>query len=638
MTFGYRLLLAGLLILAGTTTTFGSESILSYHSDIEVRQNGSMVVTETIRVRAEGNRIKRGIYRDFPTTYEDRFNNRYSVEFNLLSVQRDGRSEPYHTKSLRNGIRIYFGDKNVYLQNGVYTYTLRYSTNRQLGFFEDHDELYWNVTGNDWEFLIEQASARVTLPPGVPKDRIATEAYTGLQGARGSAYRAEVDNDGNALFNTTRALGNREGLTIVVTWPKGHVAEPTREQEMERFLQDNLSVVTGALGCIILLLYYLLVWRAVGRDPEAGFVIPLYFPPKNYSPASMRFIRRMGYDDKAFTAAIVNLAVKGYLEIREAQDGDFTLEKTGNQHVKLAMGEGAIASALFGHGTNSITLKQANHRKIGKALRVHKRSLKGDYEKTYFQTNSGYLVPGVLISIIAIAASILTLPGEEQQGTAGFFTLWLSIWTLGVFFLVMNAYKSWKELIAGSGSFLSALFVTLFALPFVAGEIGALVALIYEVSLAFPVTLLAILLTNFLFYQWLKAPTLAGRKLLDKVEGFRLFLSVAEGEELNFRNPPQKTPELFEDYLPYALALDVEQQWAERFNDVLKRAGTEEYHPSWYHGRSWNSNNLTGFTSAMGGAMSSAISSSSSAPGSSSGSGGGGSSGGGGGGGGGGGW
>jgi uncharacterized membrane protein len=230
------------------------------------------------------------------------------------------------------------------------------------------------------------------------------------------------------------------------------------------------------------------------------------------------------------------------------------------------------------------------------------------------------------------------LPGEEQMGIAGFFTLWLSIWTVGVFFLVLTAYKGWKGFISGGGSFSSALFITLFALPFVAAEIGALVAMISEISFAYPATLLAVLLINFLFYQWLKAPTLAGRRLLDKVEGFRLFLSVAEGEELNFRHPPEKTPELFEAYLPYALALDVEQEWAERFNDVVSRAGAEDYRPSWYSGRSWSHHNLGGFTSTMGGAMSSAISSSSTAPGSSSGSSGGGSSGGGGGGGGGGGW
>ncbi len=637
MTAIRRLLLILLLTLAGISDAAGREVILGFHSDIRIQGDGSMMVTETIQVQAEGNQIKRGIYRDFPTTYKDRFGNRYRVGFDLVSVQKDGSGEPYHTESLSNGIRIYIGDKDVYLKNGIYTYSLSYITDRQLGFFDDHDELYWNVTGNGWEFPIQQATARVTLPPGVPTDRIGTEAYTGPLGAKGAAYQSGVDHDGTALFETTHPLNSYEGLTIVVTWPKGYVTEPTREEQIDRFLQDNRTALVGGIGIAVILLYYLLAWRAVGRDPRAGFIVPLYTPPKNFSPAAMRFVRRMGYDDKAFTAAIVNLAVKGYLKIREAQDGEFTLEKTDNQNIKLALGEAAVVRVLFGGRGKHVTLKQANHSRIGNALRAHKLSLKADYEKAYFQTNRRYLIPGILLSIATLAVCVLSLPGEEQMAAAGFFTLWLSIWTIGVFLLLMGAYRSWKG-VASGGSIGGALGASLFAAPFVAAEIGALAALLAIVSPIYPVTFLAVLLINFLFYQWLKAPTLAGRRLLDQAEGFRLFLSVAESEEMNFRNPPEKTPELFEAYLPFALALDVEQQWAERFNDVLSRAGSEAYQPSWYSGHNWNPGNLSGFAGAMGGAMSSAISSSSTAPGSSSGGGGGGSSGGGGGGGGGGGW
>jgi uncharacterized membrane protein len=143
-----------------------------------------------------------------------------------------------------------------------------------------------------------------------------------------------------------------------------------------------------------------------------------------------------------------------------------------------------------------------------------------------------------------------------------------------------------------------------------------------------------------LFYHLLKAPTFAGRKIMDQIEGFKLYLSVAEKERLNLLNPPEKTPALFEKYLPYALALDVENAWSEQFSEVLARAGTEAqpYTPVWYSGSSWDGFHTSRFTDSLGSSFASAISSSSSAPGSSSGSGGGGSSGGGGGGGGGSGW
>jgi len=153
--------------------------------------------------------------------------------------------------------------------------------------------------------------------------------------------------------------------------------------------------------------------------------------------------------------------------------------------------------------------------------------------------------------------------------------------------------------------------------------------------------LLIAVIINCLFYELLKAPTLAGRKLLDKIEGFRQYIDIAERHELDFKYPKGRSPELFEEYLPYALALDIEQQWGESFADVLARtqiSGGREYSPTWYHGTHWNNSNIGGFTSSLGSSFAGALASSSAAPGSSSGGGGGGSSGGGGGGGGGGGW
>ena len=139
----------------------------------------------------------------------------------------------------------------------------------------------------------------------------------------------------------------------------------------------------------------------------------------------------------------------------------------------------------------------------------------------------------------------------------------------------------------------------------------------------------------------IRAPTDSGRKLLDRIEGFRLYLATAEEDRLNQLNPPRQTPELFEKYLPYALALGVDQAWSERFAATLASEshapGKSSYHPRWYTGGSWNRFNPTGFASSLGSSLSKAVASSSTAPGSSSG-GSGGSSGGGGGGGGGGGW
>jgi uncharacterized membrane protein len=151
--------------------------------------------------------------------------------------------------------------------------------------------------------------------------------------------------------------------------------------------------------------------------------------------------------------------------------------------------------------------------------------------------------------------------------------------------------------------------------------------------------ILAMFLCMGFFASVMKRPTIRGRKLLDEMSGFRDYLEIAEKDELNLRNPPHKTPELFENYLPYALALGVDQEWSEKFAEVLERAHKvdgKSHSPIWYNG-SWNMSNLSSSTSQLSSSLNTAISSAVTPPGSSSGSSGG-SSGGGGGGGGGGGW
>lgn len=209
----------------------------------------------------------------------------------------------------------------------------------------------------------------------------------------------------------------------------------------------------------------------------------------------------------------------------------------------------------------------------------------------------------------------------------------------------MLARKVWQAWQGAHGVFgiFPALFLTLFSIPFFGSELFVLYLLGTQVSPALPFALLLTIGLNLLFFQLLKAPTRAGRRLLDSLEGFRLYLDVAEKEEMNLRHPPQKTPELFESYLPYALALDVEQRWAEKFAQLFsslatRSAGESGFRPTWYQGQNWSGQSLDTFASTLGTSLSAAVSSSSTAPGSSSGSGGGGSSGGGGGGGGGGGW
>ena len=291
----------------------------------------------------------------------------------------------------------------------------------------------------------------------------------------------------------------------------------------------------------------------------------------------------MYYDDKTMTAAVVNLAVKGYLRINAlvkpsgffsfgSKENEHSLSKTdpGLQAPKLAPGEAELLAGLFAEG-DKVILENDNHELLGKAKAMHHDSLKDDYRNKYFKKNGLLIIPAIMIVVVS---TILALS-------------------------------------AGSGPRVSVI-----------------------------ATIIAMFITSFVFGNIMKRPTMRGRKLLDDLEGFRDYLEVAEKNELELRNPPEKTPQLFEAYLPYALALGVDQQWAEKFAAVLSTAQRAEggpYSPHWYNG-AWNVSNLTHSTSQLSNSLNTAISSSVTPPGSSSGSGGGGFSGGGGGGGGGGGW
>jgi uncharacterized membrane protein YgcG len=631
-----KILLILLVLFPRLLFAQGEERILSYDSFIKVNPAGDMIVTETIKVVCEGNRIKHGIYRDFPTRYKDGYGNTKRVAFEVLAVSKDGTTEPWWTEDKSNGVRVYMGSKNVTLDPGEYTFMLTYRTDRQLGYFQDHDELYWNVTGNAWEFPIDTVTATLELPPG--SGVLSTEAYTGFSGEKGQDFTAGRDYRGRAVFAATRVLQPREGLTIVVMWPKGLVREPTRAEKTKAFIADNGSSVAGAAGIALLLAYYLFAWLKVGKDPKEGVIIPLYEAPKGFSPGAVRYVMRMGFDDKAFAAALVNMAVKGYLTIGEDADGDYTLTRKTNDFSGLSRDEAQIAKQLFSHQT-TLAIKTANHATIKQALKDHRKSLAMDYEKVYFLTNKGMLIPGLVISLSSLVMIVLL---GRSLAQAGFMTVWLSIWTVGCAMLVYRAFTLWKAALTGTSgkivSALSAIFITLFALPFLAGEGFGLWVFANATSPPAVLCIFSIVLLNILFYHLMKAPTIKGRKTLDQIEGLKLYLSVAEKDRLNQLTPPEKTPEVFEKFLPYALALDVEQKWCDQFNDVLAAARAENrYTNTWYTGSRFATAGAAGLAASLSG-MSSSISSSSSPPGSSSGGGGGGSSGGGGGGGGGGGW
>jgi uncharacterized membrane protein YgcG len=385
----------------------------------------------------------------------------------------------------------------------------------------------------------------------------------------------------------------------------------------------------------------------VGRDPQPGTIVPQYLPPDDLSPAGVREIVRMGFDNRCFAAEVVGLAAKNFLRIEQDEAGKYTLVKTNNTLAarKLTDSESSVARGLFPNN-NRLLLSPANHEIIGSAIGDLKKLLSARFEKIYFVRNSIYVLPSLILTAAMFIAMVM-FADNDLKPVALFMCLWLSGWTAGVIALSAMVINLWKavlkskrpKMILSAGG---ALFMTLFALPFLAGEVFGIGVLANSTSSTTVIIMAVAIASNFLYHELLKAPTRLGRVALDKIDGFKLFLAATEEDQIKRLAPINWNLETFNKYLPYAVALDIEDEWSAKFNNQLAAAvtsGTSATSAGYVTaGAVAAAVSTPAFTSAIGDALTSAISSSTSAPGSSSGAGGGGSSGGGGGGGGGGGW
>ncbi len=628
------------LLMASAAPGLAVERIQSFNATIEIAGDGTLTVTETIRVRAEGNQIRRGIYRDIPLAI-DTPNGRILAGFELLSVTRDGEPDGYRVNRGGGGVRIYIGREEVFLTPGDYTYKLVYETTRQIRFFEGYDELFWNVTGNEWIFPIDTASARVVLPDGA----VASEwtAYTGFFGERGNAFTARAEDGGNSVvFSTTRPLTIGEGLSVVVAMNKGVIAPPTPEEEFGYFLQDNMATILGGGGILLVLAYYLGAWWLVGRDPPRGVVFPRFEAPEGVSPALAAYVRDKGFGDggwKALSAACLNLAVHGRMKMEDFSD-DLTLsrpeEEVGNLQ-GLPKGEAAIARWFDARG-DALTLSKKNGTSVVSLGKSFRGAIEGENRGRFFKENRLYLIPGVLLSILAIVA--LVAYGNLSQTEIGtLFPAMMAGFVISTFSVrIAKGMSRARGIVARVG-----LAIAIFTLIMALGIAGfAVISINGEIP--YPVLIAAALFSvNALFFFLIGAPTAVGRTRLDEIEGLNMYLSVAEKDRMNMAGAPDMSPRHFETLLPYAVALGVEEPWSRAFEDWLTTAAgaaaAASYSPSWYSGSHFDSHHISSTLGKTVGAMSGSFSSSVPVPkSSSSGFSGGGSSGGGGGGGGGGGW
>jgi uncharacterized membrane protein YgcG len=474
---------------------------------------------------------------------------------------------------------------------------------------------------------IDKATAIVRLPPGAAILQHA--AYTGAQGERGSDVHVLAAAGGIYRAETTRPLSPGEGFTVAVGFTRGVVAAPTGADRAGWLLADNAGLAVMAVSLLAVFAYFFSSWLAVGRDPPAGTIIPLFAAPPGLGPAAVRYVWKQSFDDKAFAAALVGLAVKGRLSIAD-RDGEFSVEKKTDAGPELLAGERALFAAIR-NGTTRF--RQSNHRAVAAMRAALEKALGSEFDGVAFVRNLGRFFIGLALSVAGLLAAALLLPGDEAM-MGLFMSLWTGGWWAGILLFARNAIRG--LFLKGIASKAGAVAMLLFLIPFVlAGTAGPILILAGVESwnlYALAATGVLMALMNVVFFRLMRAPTVAGRRIMDHIEGFRMYLETAEEDRLNALHPPEKTPELFEKFLPYAVALDCENAWAAKFTAILAAAGVAA--PAWYAGSHWNPRSIGDFTDSIGSGLAAGTAAAASPPGSHSGSSGGGSSGGGGGGGG----
>jgi len=529
------------------------QRLRNFDAQIAVLPDGKVDVTETITFQFLGGPWH-GIYREIPVEYLGPNGLNYSVFLSVKSVtEQNGPPLRYETSRDRQYRKLKIFIPNA--DNSTRTISIEYVVSDALRFFDDHDEFYWNVTGDDWALPIEAASAHIVFPEGTSNLR--TNVFTGTY--RSTERNAVAEANGTGVdVHTTSPLGLHEGLTIAVAFDKGIIAEPTTFSVLSLYLRSNWPL---GLPVIAFPLMFWLWWKR-GRDPRLRPIAAQYEPPDKMTPGEVGTLIDNSVDMRDITASIVDLAVRGYMVIEEQQkdhmlglthskDYVFHLKKPRAEWSALKAHEQELLDGLFrgGNAGDTVTLAELHNRFYQNIPTIKSQIFgtlvgQGYYVRRPDSVRSTYLMFGII---------------------AGFILIWGGV-------RVAN----------GLG---------MAPLPFIVAGI-----------------LTAAIICGFGWFM--PARTQSGARALEGILGFEDFLNHVEADRFN---RTIKTPEMFEKFLPFAMALGVEKNWSKAFQGIYTQP------PQWYQGGSYGPgfypymfvNNLNAMSFQAGSVMSSAPRSSS---------------------------
>lgn len=512
-----------------SSRAFAAEEILKYEALIRIRPDASALVAETITVRAEGNKIRRGIFRDLPLEK--------GVRYHAVSVRRDGQPEKFFTQNRDRTYRINTGDDRLLPHNGVYVYEIIYQAFHVIEAFSGYDELYWNVTGNGWEFPIQSAEVRIILPSGAQE--IQSAGYIGKHGSKEHALYE------NGRFVSPRPLKAGEGLTVAVGFDKGFINRPEKPEKFRPEVRDIFLLSVLILGA-----YLFLTWLKFGRDPEKEAVMPRFDVPKKLTAAQAGYIYMYGKNrEDCLAAAFMQGSVNGLFKIEE-KDG-FTVARLRN-------GENG-EEKLFEHNLKfPLRLTDRYNEKMKKFMDLFEKHLKTVTEGTYFVSNR------ILTGIGIVLMMMLTGGIAYACSVTGIIVVLL-------FYLLF--------LIPAMGGIVSMClkkklnFALLFFILFIFIHFGFFMASQLGREGVLPPVLFYCLggMALTVYSHLIKQPSIEGQKVIAHIDGLKMFLQALKTDipsEVNF--------DRMEKLLPFAYLLGLEKEWETTMNRLMQNFTKQE--------------------------------------------------------------
>jgi uncharacterized membrane protein len=524
-----------------TNFSLAQEKITNFYVTVELKHDSSVAIEEVIQYDFGASR-HHGIYREIPVSYQTSKGRRSISISQVLVTDKNDNELPSKISSEGKNLKIRIGDPNKYVLGEKY-YRIKYVVKRAINYFDDYDEFYWNITGNDWDVPINRAFAKIILPESIQRNNLQLVCFQGRQGSKeecsmitptGSQknqIKEIIFSQFSSSFNDP-GLSRQEGLTIVVGLPKGILKEPSFFENFLSIVWDNKIVFLP----LITILFLFCFWYKKGRDPKGrGTIIAHYEAPDDLSPIELGTIVDERVDRRDLSAEIIHLAVNGYIRIKRLQKKTLIFS-WGNDYLLKQLKIGDTLTKGFQRELLEDIFKKGKQSKEKGII----REIKLSELKNKFYADSQKLIRLIYNRVV-------------QQG-----------------YFVKNPRKV-------KGTFITiSILIVFIGRPFLLSILSS-TGLIGEISMAI------CSIAFFLFGLIMPKKTKKGVLTKEKILGLKEYLEVAEKARIKFHNAPKKDPQLFEKLLPYAMVLEVEKEWARQFEGIYKGS------PSWYEDTTFNS-------------------------------------------------